>query len=69
MQRQESFPQAEYAGKKIEAREVKMAMLAILILPLMYLGWTAVAVVLPSLARAVGVRRYNRALRRAGVSW
>jgi potassium-transporting ATPase potassium-binding subunit len=38
----------EYVGKKIEAREVKMAMLAILMLPLMYLGWTAVAVVLPS---------------------
>jgi K+-transporting ATPase ATPase A chain len=38
----------EYVGKKIEAKEVKMAMLAILILPLMYLGWTAVAVVVPS---------------------
>jgi potassium-transporting ATPase potassium-binding subunit len=38
----------EYVGKKIEAKEVKMAMLAILILPLMYLGWTAVAVVLPT---------------------
>jgi K+-transporting ATPase ATPase A chain len=38
----------EYVGKKIEAREVQMAMLAILVLPLMYLGWTAVAVVLPS---------------------
>ncbi|WP_445489782.1 potassium-transporting ATPase subunit KdpA [Rhodopseudomonas sp. RCAM05734] len=38
----------EYVGKKIESREVKMAMLAILVLPLMYLGWTAVAVVLPS---------------------
>jgi K+-transporting ATPase ATPase A chain len=37
----------EYVGKKIEAKEVKMAMLAILILPLMYLGWTAVAVVVP----------------------
>ena len=37
----------EYVGKKIEAREVKMAMLAILVLPLMYLGWTAVAVVSP----------------------
>jgi K+-transporting ATPase ATPase A chain len=37
----------EYVGKKIEAREVKMAMLAILVLPLLYLGWTAVAVVLP----------------------
>src|ERR1700739_2383239 len=38
----------EYVGKKIEAREVKMAMRAILGLPLMYLGWRAVAVVLPS---------------------
>jgi potassium-transporting ATPase potassium-binding subunit len=38
----------EYVGKKIEGREVKMAMLAILVLPLMYLGWTAVGVVLPS---------------------
>jgi K+-transporting ATPase ATPase A chain len=37
----------EYVGKKIEAKEVKMAMLAILILPLMYLGWTAVATVVP----------------------
>ena len=37
----------EYVGKKIEAKEVKMAMLAILILPLMYLGFTAVAVVFP----------------------
>ena len=37
----------EYVGKKIEAKEVKMAMLAILILPLMILGWTAVAVVYP----------------------
>jgi len=42
----------EYVGKKIEAKEVKMAMLAILILPLMYLGWTAVAVVVPSAAAA-----------------
>jgi K+-transporting ATPase ATPase A chain len=41
----------EYVGKKIEAKEVKMAMLAILILPLMYLGWTAIAVVVkPGLA-------------------
>ena len=31
----------EYLGKKIEAREVKMAMLAILVLPLMILGFTA----------------------------
>lgn len=37
----------EYVGKKIEAREVTMAMLAILVLPLMILGWTAIAVVYP----------------------
>jgi potassium-transporting ATPase potassium-binding subunit len=35
----------EYQGKKIEAREVKMSMLAILILPLSILGFTAIAVV------------------------
>ena len=38
----------EYLGKKIEAREVKMAMLAILCLPLMMLGLSAIAVVLPA---------------------
>jgi potassium-transporting ATPase potassium-binding subunit len=37
----------EYVGKKIEAKEVKMAMLAILILPLVILGFTAIAVVYP----------------------
>ena len=35
----------EYLGKKIEAKEVKMAMLAILILPLSILGFAAWAVV------------------------
>jgi K+-transporting ATPase ATPase A chain len=44
----------EYVGKKIEAKEVKMAMLAILILPLMYLGWTAVAMLAPSAVAATG---------------
>jgi len=34
----------EYLGKKIEAKEVKMAMLAILVLPLAMLGFTALAV-------------------------
>ena len=34
-------------GKKIEAREMKLAMLAILILPLVILGFTAVAAVAP----------------------
>ena len=38
----------EYLGKKIEAKEVKMAMLAILILPLSILGFTALATVLPA---------------------
>jgi K+-transporting ATPase ATPase A chain len=42
----------EYVGKKIEAKEVKMAMLAILVLPLMYLGWTAVATLVPSAVAA-----------------
>jgi K+-transporting ATPase ATPase A chain len=38
----------EYLGKKIEAKEVKMAMLAILCLPLVMLTFTAISVVLPS---------------------
>jgi potassium-transporting ATPase potassium-binding subunit len=37
----------EYVGKKLEAKEVKMAMLGILILPMSMLGFTALAVVLP----------------------
>ncbi|MDO8979679.1 MAG: potassium-transporting ATPase subunit KdpA [Afipia sp.] len=44
----------EYVGKKIEAREVKMAMLAILILPLMMLGWTAIAVVYEPAVASMG---------------
>jgi potassium-transporting ATPase potassium-binding subunit len=43
----------EYVGKKIEAKEVKMAMLAILVLPLMYLGFTAVAMLVPSAVSAM----------------
>src|SRR5471032_1314787 len=35
----------EYLGKKIEAKEVKMAMLAVLILPLSILGFAAIATV------------------------
>nr|WP_312967875.1 potassium-transporting ATPase subunit KdpA [Brucella intermedia] len=38
----------EYLGKKIEAKEVKMAMLAVLCLPLSILGFTAIASVLPT---------------------
>ena len=37
----------EYLGKKIEAREIKLAMLAFLILPLSILGFAAVGAVLP----------------------
>ena len=38
----------EYLGKKIEAREIKYAMLAVLILPLAILGFSGVAAVLPT---------------------
>ncbi|RWH71173.1 MAG: potassium-transporting ATPase subunit KdpA [Mesorhizobium sp.] len=38
----------EYLGKKIEAKEIKMAMLAILCLPLAMLIFTAIALVLPT---------------------
>jgi potassium-transporting ATPase potassium-binding subunit len=38
----------EYLGKKIEAREMKMVMLAVLILPLVILGFTSISAVLPS---------------------
>jgi len=38
----------EYLGKKIEAKDVKMSMLAILILPMSILGFAALATVLPA---------------------
>jgi len=38
----------EYAGKKIDAREVKLAVLAIAVLPLCILGFTALSSVLPA---------------------
>ena len=37
----------EYLGKKVESREIKYAMLAVLILPLAILGFSSVAAVLP----------------------
>ncbi len=37
----------DYLGKKIEAREMKLAMLALLILPLVILGFSAVSAMLP----------------------
>ncbi|KQS88020.1 MULTISPECIES: potassium-transporting ATPase subunit KdpA [unclassified Rhizobium] len=44
----------EYLGKKIEAKEVKMAVLAILILPVAMLGFTAIAVILPTGVASIG---------------
>jgi K+-transporting ATPase ATPase A chain len=44
----------EYLGKKIEAKEVKMAVLAILCLPASMLIFTAIAAVLPSGVASVG---------------
>ena len=38
----------EYLGKKVESREVKMAMLAVLSVPLCALGLTAIACVIPA---------------------
>ncbi len=38
----------EYLGKKLEAKEVKMSILALLSLPLSILGWTALAAVVPA---------------------
>jgi len=38
----------EYVGKKIEAREVKLSVLAIAVLPLIILGFTAIASVMPA---------------------
>lgn len=44
----------EYLGKKIEAKEMKMAVLAILCLPLSMLVFTAIASVLPSAVSSIG---------------
>jgi K+-transporting ATPase ATPase A chain len=38
----------EYLGKKIERKEIMMAVLALLISPLIVLGFTAIAIVIPS---------------------
>ena len=43
----------EYLGKKVQAREVKLAMLAVLVLPATILGFTAIALVLPAAAASV----------------
>jgi potassium-transporting ATPase potassium-binding subunit len=55
----------EYLGKKIETREMKLAMLAVLVLPLTILGFSAVSAMLPkaleSLANA-GPRGFTELL-------
>ena len=38
----------EYLGKKIEAREIQFAMIAVLVLPLAILGFTSIAAVFPT---------------------
>ncbi|GBR07376.1 potassium-transporting ATPase subunit A [Acetobacter oeni LMG 21952] len=55
----------EYLGKKIESREIKMTMLAVLCLPLVMLGFTALAIVIkPGLAAlsATGPHGFTEAL-------
>jgi K+-transporting ATPase ATPase A chain len=44
----------ELLGKKIEAREMKYAMLAVLILPAAILGFTAISAVMPSAVASIG---------------
>ena len=41
------------SARRSRRKEVKMAMLAILVLPLMFLGWTAVATVMPSAVASI----------------
>ncbi|MGG5819231.1 potassium-transporting ATPase subunit KdpA [Falsiroseomonas sp. HW251] len=43
----------EYLGKKVQAREIKLAMLAVLVLPAAVLGFTAISVVLPVAAASI----------------
>ncbi|MGE0226469.1 MAG: potassium-transporting ATPase subunit KdpA [Acetobacteraceae bacterium] len=42
-----------FLGKKIEAREIKLAMLAVLVLPATILGFTAVSMVLPTATTSI----------------
>ena len=44
----------EFLGKKIEGREMKFAMLAVLILPLAILGFTSVSAMLPGAVASIG---------------
>jgi potassium-transporting ATPase potassium-binding subunit len=44
----------EFLGKKIEGREMKFAMLAVLILPMLILGFTAISAMLPFAVASIG---------------
>ncbi|HWJ76144.1 MAG TPA: potassium-transporting ATPase subunit KdpA [Kaistia sp.] len=44
----------EFLGKKIDGREMKFAMLAVLILPVAILGFTAVSAMLPAAVASIG---------------
>ncbi|WP_242224631.1 potassium-transporting ATPase subunit KdpA [Shinella zoogloeoides] len=44
----------EFLGKKIEGREMKYAMLAVLVLPLAILGFTAISAMLPFAVASIG---------------
>ncbi|MES5100949.1 potassium-transporting ATPase subunit KdpA [Agrobacterium sp. BA1120] len=44
----------EFLGKKIEGREMKCAMLAVLILPVAILGFSAISAVLPAAVASIG---------------
>ncbi len=44
----------EFLGKKIDGREMKFAMLAVLILPLVILGFTAVSAMMPAALASLG---------------
>jgi potassium-transporting ATPase potassium-binding subunit len=44
----------EFLGKKIEGREMKFAMLAVLILPLVILGFSAISAMLPFAVASIG---------------
>ena len=52
----------EYLGKKVEAYDVQMSMLYLLIFPLMILGFAAVSVLLPAWAFEPIEQRAARAL-------
>ncbi len=50
----------EYLGKKIEAKEVKLSILAVLVIPVCVLGFSAIAAVLPEALKGLMQRRPAR---------